>query len=251
MTRVGWLADEAGYVGGAELTTAEFRNAAPEGVEIVDCPPGSINRRLDAYVIQNCVLYDEHELSKLPADRPVFKYWHDVGPHLQPGVRDLLDQQAMHICCSPVQAEYMGLKALHIPPPVDLARFEEAAAGVNGSRAGAVSVGQWRNYGKAPHRAAEWGAQHGGVDFYGTGVFAPRGSKEVAYDDMPALLAQYRTFVHLPVVIEPFGRLIAEAWAAGCEVVTNNLVGAKWWITENPDGLYTAGEDFWKVVLDV
>jgi glycosyltransferase involved in cell wall biosynthesis len=68
---------------------------------------------------------------------------------------------------------------------------------------------------------------------------------------MPALLARYETFVHLPVVIEPFGRLIAEAWAAGCAVVTNNLVGAKWWITENPDGLYTAGEDFWKVVLDV
>jgi hypothetical protein len=28
MTRVGWLADEAGYIGGAELTTAEFRAAA-------------------------------------------------------------------------------------------------------------------------------------------------------------------------------------------------------------------------------
>jgi hypothetical protein len=32
---------------------------------------------------------------------------------------------------------------------------------------------------------------------------------------MPALLAQYETFVHLPIVIEPFGRLVAEAWAAG------------------------------------
>ena len=36
--RVGWIADDPGYVGGAELTQAEFRAAAPEGVEVVDCP---------------------------------------------------------------------------------------------------------------------------------------------------------------------------------------------------------------------
>jgi hypothetical protein len=249
MTRVGWLADEAGYVGGAELTTAEFRAAAPEGVEIVDCPPGAVVKGCDRYVIQNCVLYTMSDLARLDG-RPVFKYNHDVGPHIQPSVRECLERDAQHICCSPVQADYMGLDdAVLIPPPVDLARFEQAAAEVNGSRKGAVSVGQWRNYGKAPHRAAQWAETHGGIDFFGTGVFAPRGSKEVDYDDMPALLARYETFVHLPIVIEPFGRLVAEAWAAGCEVVTNNLVGAKWWITEKPDALYTAGEDFWRTVL--
>jgi hypothetical protein len=252
MTRVGWLADEAGYIGGAELTTAEFRAAAPEGVEIVDCPPGAVVKRCDRYVIQNCVLYTTSDLERT-AGSPVTKYWHDVGPHLHPGgVRGWLYENARHICSSPVHAHYIRIDdPICIPPPVDLARFEEAAAGVNGGRAGAVSVGQWRNYGKAPHRAAEWGAQHGGVDFFGTGVFAPRGSKEVDYGDMPALLARYETFVHLPVVIEPFGRLIAEAWASGCTIVTNNLVGAKYWITENPDGLYSAGSDFWRVVLDV
>jgi hypothetical protein len=249
MTRVGWLADEAGYVGGAELTTAEHRAAVPAGVEIIDCPPGAVVKRLDAYVIENCVLYTTSDLERT-AGSPVTKYWHDVGPHIQPSVRECLERDAHHICCSPVQAEYMGLDdATLIPPPVNLARFEQAAANMNGGRSGAVSVGQWRNYGKAPHRAAEWGAQHGGVDFFGAGVFAPQGSREVAYDDMPGLLAQYRTFVHLPIVIEPFGRLVAEAWAAGCECVVNNLVGAKYWITENPDGLYTAGDDFWKVVL--
>jgi hypothetical protein len=248
MTRVGWLADEAGYVGGAELTTAEFRAAAPEGVEIVDCPPGAVVKHLDAYVVQNCVLYTPKDLARTRGN--LIKYWHDVGPHIQPGMRDWLDTHAQHICCSPVQAEYMGLDdAICIPPPVDLARFEQAAAEVNGSRSGAVSVGQWRNYGKAPHRAAQWAEDHGGIDFFGTGVFAPRDAKEVDYDDMPALLAQYETFVHLPIVIEPFGRLVAEAWAAGCEIVTNNLVGAKWWITEKPDALYTAGSDFWRTVL--
>jgi glycosyltransferase involved in cell wall biosynthesis len=61
------------------------------------------------------------------------------------------------------------------------------------------------------------------------------------------LLASYKTFVFLPSVIEPFGRVVAEAYAAGCEIVTNNLVGARDWITEKPDALESAAEDFWKV----
>jgi hypothetical protein len=27
-------------------------------------------------------------------------------------------------------------------------------------------------------------------------------------------------------------------------------VGAKWWITERPEAIETAAEDFWRVVLD-
>jgi glycosyltransferase involved in cell wall biosynthesis len=53
----------------------------------------------------------------------------------------------------------------------------------------------------------------------------------------------------LPTVIEPFGRLVAEAWAAGCRIVTNDLVGAKYWIQNDPDAIETAAEDFWKLVL--
>jgi hypothetical protein len=41
-----------------------------------------------------------------------------------------------------------------------------------------------------------------------------------------------------------------EAWAAGLELVVNRLVGARYWITDNPDGLETAAEDFWKVVTE-
>jgi len=63
-------------------------------------------------------------------------------------------------------------------------------------------------------------------------------------------MARYQTFVFLPTVIEPFGRTVAEAWAAGCEIVTNGLVGARYWLEENPDALDTAAEDFWGVVLD-
>lgn len=246
--RIGWLVDIAANPGGAEFTQAEFRDAAPDGVEIVDIRPGE-TADCDRYVVQNCVKYTLDDLRALEG-RPVTKMWHDVGPWLQPGVRDWLDANAQAICCSPIQAGYMGLEDAHtIPPPIDLQRFYDAASRVNGDRAGSCSIGSWRNYGKAPHKAAEWGAQNGGVDFFGEGACAPQGSKPVAYEDMPALLASYERFVFLPVVIEPFGRLVAEAWAAGCEVVTNGLVGARWWIENDPAALETAAIDFWAAVL--
>jgi len=249
--RVGWLADEATLTGGAELTQAEFKVAAPDGVEIVDCPAEGVDPTCDLYVVHNCVGYERDRDFNWPGHKPVVKYWHDVGPHLQEGVKDWLNTNARPVCCSPVQADYMGLRdAVCIPPPVDLSRFEQVAASVNGDRAGFVSVGSWRNYGKAPHKAQEWGQANGhSIDFYGDGMFRPVGSEGVPYDEMPALLARYKTFVFLPMVLEPFGRLVVEAWAAGCEVITNNLVGARYWIERDPDAIETAAEDFWAVVL--
>lgn len=251
MIRVGWLVDEPVTitVGGAELTQAEFRVAAPDNVEIVDCPPGSVEPGLDVYAIHNSVTYLAEDLESIKR-APAVKYWNDVGSWVHPEALAILAKHSTPVCISPLQAEYMALKdARLIPPPVNLEWFEQAAANMNGSRKGSVCVGSWRNYGKAPHRAAEWGAENGGVDFYGDGPFAPQGSHLVAYENMPALLARYRTFVFLPSVIEPFGRVVAEAWAAGCELVVNNLVGASYWLTEDPDAIRTAAEDFWKLVL--
>lgn len=246
--RVGWLLDQGVGFGGAELTQAEFRAAAPEGVEVVDCPTGDVVPGLDAYVIHNCVTYSCEDLALVNA--PTFKYWHDVGPHVRPDVREWLNIHALPICCSPVQAKRMGIREPEfVPPPVDLDRFREAAASMNGNRSDrAVSVAAWMNPGKAPHLVAEWAEANGGVDFYGGGPFSPPESRPVAYDHMPSLLAQYRTFVYLPTALEPFGRLVVEAWAAGCEIVTNRLVGARWWIENDPGSLETAAEDFWKLI---
>jgi glycosyltransferase involved in cell wall biosynthesis len=244
--RVGWLADVPDLPGGAEFTQTEFRVAAPEHVEIVDCLPGAVLPGLDLYVIHNCVQYTLEDLQAI-GDAPSVRYWHDVGPWITPECREWLDGHARYACCSPAQADYMGIQAKLIPPPVDLARFAEAAEHVNGDRSGAVSVGSWRNHGKAPHKVAEWAAQNQvHVDFFGGGFLAPAGSQEVSQEAMPALLAQYETFVFLPAVIEPFGRVAAEAWAAGCGLVVNEHVGAAYWIRNNPEAIDTAAQDFWQ-----
>ena len=173
MTRVGWLVDDCGYVGGAELTMREFVIAEPAGVEVVPCPPGEISRDVDVYVIGNCVTYTLEDLQPI-ASRLAIKYWNDVGYWLPTAVRTFLHQHATAVCCSPIQARYMGLPgALLIPPPVDLDRFEEAAAAANGDRAGAVSVGSWRGIGKGAQKVADWAIENGGCDVYGPGEFAP------------------------------------------------------------------------------
>lgn len=250
MTRVGWLADGASYVGGAELTQAEFRAAAPEGVEVVDCQPGDVKPDCDVYAIHNCVTYTVEDLQQT-GRAPAFKYWNDIGSWLDPDVRKWLDRCAGQICISPIQQAYMGIdQAAQIPPPVDLKPFEEAAAGVNGDRRGLVSAGSWRNVGKAPHKALQWAQDQGEpIQFFGDGEWAPDGTQPVRYEDMPEVLAAFRTFVFLPNVIEPFGRTVVEAWAAGCELVINDLIGAKWWIEEDPDALETAAGRFWELVL--
>jgi hypothetical protein len=248
--RVGWLFDRAAYVGGAELTMTEFAAAKPDDVELVDCPHGSVDPDCDRYVLHNCVTYTPDEI-RTAIQKPTFKYWNDVGPWIDEEVRKLLDEATTQICCSPLQAEYMGLDvALLIPPPVPLDEFRAAAEHVNGDRRGAVCVGSWRNHGKGAHNVARWAAENNTtVEYYGAGPFAPPGAQRVEYADMPDLLAQHEVFVHLPDVIEPFGRCIAEAWAAGCTIVTNELVGAKWYITENPEAMDTAAATFWDAVL--
>jgi hypothetical protein len=263
--RIGWLADTSNMKGGAELTQEEFRAAVPPDIEIVDCPPGEVDVTCDRFVVQNCVTYFLPDFLPLEG-KPTVKYWHDVGPWVQQGVRGWLDANATSIYCSPLQYEYMarlggaglgtaslgsaGGDAICIPPPIDLRRFVEAADRVNGQRRGSVSVASWRNHGKAPHRVAEWAAEHGPVRFFGDGVFAPPGSQGVPYQQMPELLASFERFVFLPNVVEPFGRLVAEAWAAGCELIVNGNIGATYWIQESPEAIETAGEDFWNVVLE-
>lgn len=249
MMRVGWLADSPGYVGGAEMTEAEFRAAAPEGVEIVDCPAGAVVPGLDRYVIHNCVHYTAADLEPIgKASR--FRYLHDTWPAGDPALRRELLDTATLIFCSPLQQDFYGRAGARIPPAIDLGRFR---SGANGRpRQGNVCIGRFA-YGKGQVQLAEWAAANGRVDVYGDAY--PSGPWAVAmgavpYHEVPATLRRYERFVFLPTSLEPFGRAVVEAWAAGCELVVNENVGALHWIREEPEALKTAGEDFWSVITD-
>jgi len=242
--RVGWLYDVGNYIGGAERTQQEFRDQAPEGVEVVDCPVGGVVAGLDRYVVHNCVTYPAEELL---FDAPAWKYWHDVGPYIRRDQWAVLNQ-ARFICVSPLQRHKMGLDdAKLIPPTVPLDAFREAAENA-GERRGAVAVARnwWAD--KGPAEAEKWAQGNGGIDFYGEGL---HDSQLVDYADLPEVLARYKTFVHLPRVIDPCPRTPIEAWAAGLELVVNRNVGSLHWIQNEPNKLETAPTDFWDLVTNV
>lgn len=220
--RVEFLHDEPGYVGGAELTMREFAAAAPEGVEFVD-------EDADVTVVGNVA----HPPS---LNGRVVQYHHDVQ---HPSLPD-----AEHVFCSPLQRDRMKLEGECIPPALELDRYKRYAN--QNHRNGAVCVGRMA-YGKGLELLAEYPEP---IDVYSSVPISSQGS--VRYqgptNDVAKTLSAYETFVFLPTAIEPFGRAVVEAWAAGLELVVNRNVGALHWIKNDPEALQTAAEDFWALV---
>lgn len=249
--RVGWLSDDAGYVGGAEMTQQEFVLAAPDEVKIVQCPPGGVERGLDRYVANNVVTYRVEDFDGLER---VTWYHHDLSPFIDPAVRDWLNANAQHVFCSAFQRDRYGIDGMCIPPALDLSPFKPPRQQRHVKREGVCSIAQWRSMGKGPHLLADWANENRTpVDCYGDGEVVPHSPYIDFKGALPHhLVAQtlwrYETFVFLPADPEPFCRSVAEAHAAGCEVVTNRLIGAVEWLSQ-PDKLASAAEDFWAVVL--
>lgn len=248
---VGWLADRGthdGMLGGAEYTAQELLAAKPEGVEVVDCPPGAVTRGLDVYVVHNCWTYTRQDLRAL-RDGPVVRFVHD---HRGPGPVDASSDK-LRIFYSPLQRDRVGLAGHLIPAPIDLERFAPPE-GVE--RSGPVTIGTFGHMGKGPHLLAEWAQRQGEtLVIYGHGPCVPQAAcidyrGPIAPEAIPATLWQFRRFVHLPTEVEAFGRGVVEAWAAGCELVINENCGCLHWIRNDPAAIETAAAEFWGVVLD-
>lgn len=248
--RVGWLQDDPGYVGGAELTAQSFRDAAPKGVQTVDCPPGNVKPGLDRYVIQNCVRYGVNDLREI-GDAPHVKYVHDMWPHGDPGVKQELLAAADLVFCSPAQRTKYGVEGYVVPPPIDTKRFVPWNVT---ERKGTCTIGAWHNNGKGQARLVEWAEEHDEVvDVYGPGLFTPHGPylRQMGHlnpAEVPETLWRYERFVFLPTSFEPFGRCAVEAKLAGCELIVNKNIGG---LEVGRLGLDQAAQNFWSIVTNV
>jgi hypothetical protein len=256
--KVGWLADTYEPPGGAELTQAEFRAAAPRGVDVVDVAPDALERLADCDVacLHNTITYPPATVAAL-AGKPALRYWHDLarpGPGM-PGdprlIRWALDH-ATNVFTSPLHRERfphrLDRECRLIPPALDLARLR--ATGRRRPR-GACWLGSGQHVGKGLLQACEWAEANEPVDFWGQLSLEEtpriRVKGPVPHDHVPTILRLYQRFVFLPTATEPFGRGAAEAWVAGCELIVNRNVGALHWL-EHPDGLETAAADFWRAL---
>lgn len=252
--RLGWLQDpETDVIGGAELSCRELLRHVPEHIEVVPCPPGAIED-CDAYAVFNCTRYGIETIGKVRG-KPVVKFCYDVWPHGDARLRDWLLRDAKAVVFqSPAHREHFGwpVRAPEaiMPPALDLAPFRAVADAPE--RAGTLWIGQMTGEHKGIGAAIAWAERHGPVDFYGAGA-TPSGPNvtycgQVAYETVPALMATYERFLFLPQAMEPFCRTVAEAWAAGCELVVNENVGAKWWIDNAPERIESGARLFWELI---
>jgi len=253
--KVAWLHDEGnadGTKGGAEYTMDWFKELAPNGIQFD--PDGHIA------VIGNCVSFQPEIIDEI-AHKRVIRYHHDLSYAEHPAIRRWIDGNAVNIFTSPLHLERYEFadeprhEPLVIPPFVDIGAFRpNRQMRRNGKRQGIVTVASWQNPNKGAQLVSETLFRQGlEADCYGPGYFTPYGDHvhkkgPVDPDKLPQILWQYEQFIFLPIAVEPFGRCVVEAWAAGCEVLTNDLVGSRYFIENDTKALHTAAEDFWEVV---
>jgi len=209
---IGWLEDNIGYTGGAEMSGAALRAAAPDWVrEIIPCPP---NKRpptdeIDLFYIANQTTYDARwaeELALKPIVKQVRDPWYSGSAQLR---RWLLEASELLIFSSQVQVDafdypFNGPYEI-VPVPLDLQPFRDAAL-PPGERHGNVFVGRCDVF-KGAHAAVDWALRNlEPLDLYG---------------------------------------------AAGCELVTKGRIGALEWIENRPEDLERGAEMFWDAVKDV
>jgi len=253
---VAWLHDLGnadGTKGGAELTMDEFAAAKPKGVHI--------DPEAETVVIGNCVTISPEIIPSLEGKR-VVRYHHDLARSEHPELRLWLDINAEHIFTSPLHRERYGVAWDHverechiIPPALRLDRFRlNREARRSCKREGTVTIGSWQNPGKGGFLLSSWLMRNEQTaDCYGHGAFAPQGPHiqhfgSYSHDELPAILHAYETFAFLPTAVEPFGRCAVEAWASGCQMVVNDLLGARYFMEEDPNALETAAADFWDLI---
>ena len=264
--KIGWLADQIGYIGGAEISGSMLVNHAPDWAEIEFCPA---NRRppddIDLWMLQNVVTYDARWCEVL-FGAPIIKEfrdpWHPGDPIFR---RFVLDTAGLLIYNSKLARDrcpwYQGQPTAIVPPPVDLEVFRDAAL-PDEQRSGNLFVGRI-DFAKGVHRAIDWALGTGeSLDIYGTGEFGwgrdlpqrIRFHGPQAYTRMPLLFGQAKRFVFLPGAYESYSRTTVEAWAAGCELILDqDKIGAIEWLRENPQAIEmdAAIGAFWNTVSGV
>jgi len=263
--KLGWLHDYrlSQRIGGAQLTNAQVIDCAPSWFEVVECYPGQM-READAYVLNNVKLFSPAELQQATAG-VYFKFEHDywdcygwqraIIPEILTGARGVVFLSPLHAETFLDKWNVKPRRLALVPSSIDITPFRMLP---DYEREGVLWIGEMQPHKGVQHAAAWADHTRTRVDFYGMGPEKPCGEYvqmygQVAPEDVPALMARYSGFCFFPVWNEPFGRTVAEAVMAGCELhVTEEKIGALSWKWKYRGEWMAAVSDapvlFWKTI---
>jgi hypothetical protein len=204
------------YAGGAERNTDYMVTAAPDGVEVTYIEPEAAESVADAtydrVVVGGTDKLSEASMNFLAALRPVV--WVQHAQHRTPAKADLFRQASRFLTMSRAhmgwEAEWTGRADafIHSPVPPDCVAPAD-------KEPFALFAGR-KHPAKGKLNARIW-AQRQGIEL----VELENAPHEVVLEHMAR--AQY--FVHLPKERDACPLVVIEATLAGCEIVTNSLVG--------------------------
>jgi hypothetical protein len=204
------------YAGGAERNTDYMVTAAPPGVEVTYIEPeaaeSAVDGRFDRVVVGGTDKLSEASMNFLAAHRPVV--WVQHAQHHTPAKAELFRQASRFLTMSRAhkgwEAEWTGRADAYIHSPVPPG---QVTPGVK--EPFALFAGR-KHPAKGKLNARIW-AQRQGVEL----VELENAPHEVVLEHM----ARAKYFVHLPKERDACPLVVIEATLAGCEIVTNSLVG--------------------------
>lgn len=261
---VGWMVDSGVPRAGMVLSVEAFEDAMPRGFVLTHCTPDKrpyAYQDIDIYVT-HADLFDRRWI-ELMKHKPVMAHrhggWHMGDPVMR---RWILDNANLITWNSPKQRELFRYPVhspeSFVPLPIDVARFQEAAARYDGEREGMIFYGLICPA-KGISYAMDWALRHNAsIDFYGE-HFLRRDDPivppcsycgPVDYEDIPDLLAHYKDFIFLPQEPDLYSRTVVEAHASGLGLILGGDVKALMdWI--DLDACQRAAQTFWEKVQGV
>lgn len=258
LTRVGWVND-FNKLGGGEESQKRLIERATFTVDFMT--PKTFKTGYGLYIINNVRTFTTEQVEYLLRSRFVM-CWRDVLSDDHNLIKGLAEKAFKNIFLSPLHLatfkEKYGLAPHNqfVIPPL----FDDVQDADN-DREGICWFGSiW------PHKGIEsvllWARNNNTViDFYGTGheqiIEQLKISKYANYKGLAdkTVLKEYKYFIHMPTVIEAFGRAAFEAFLAGCHVLHNGLIGAfsfDWNYENKREALSDCsyqGKAFWDVVV--
>jgi hypothetical protein len=204
------------YAGGAERNTDYMVTAAPAGVEVSYIEPeaaeSAADESWDRVVVGGTDKLSEASMNFLAALRPIV--WVQHAQHRTPAKADLFRQASRFLTMSRAhmgwEAEWTGRADdfIHSPvPPNCVAPADKEPFALFAGR---------RHPAKGKLNARIWAQRHG-LEL----VELENAPHEVVLDHM----ARAKYFVHLPKERDACPLVVIEATLAGCDIVTNSLVG--------------------------